>query len=225
MRKIREIRYVSMSLVVVLIFISGCSQAKDKSKIYTKGKEWKFEATFVDENNVITDSCSITMTVTKPHYISILTSQIPIVYKYQFGARKYDEKTGVEEDADGVFIHPPRMGKFSFLQVPPMPTVSYPLTATRIKSIELNTLKSEYKPASGKIIKQELKQNNVMDTLVINGKRIPCLKITGQNIDHIDEIGLFRVEYWFSSIYGFVKMHYIKPDNSGLQIILTATNF
>ncbi len=122
-----------------------------------------------------------------------------------------------------MFIHPPRLGDFAFLQVPPMPGISYPLNSIREKEIELNTLKSEFKPASGKKIKQQLKQNNEKDTLVFKNQNLACVKLTGQN--YTEEIGTYKAEYWFSEVYGFMKMRYLKPDNSVLEIVLTETNF
>jgi len=106
-----------------------------------------------------------------------------------------------------------------------MPGISYPLNSIREKEIELNTLKSEFKPASGKKIKQQLKQNNEKDTLVFKDQGIECVKLTGQNINYTEEIGTYKAEYWFSELYGFMKMRYLKPDNSVLEIVLIETNF
>jgi hypothetical protein len=106
-----------------------------------------------------------------------------------------------------------------------MPSINYPLNSKLEKEIELNTLKSEYNPAAGKIIKQQLKQNNERDTLTFNNQSIECLKIIGQNMNYNKEIGTYKAEYWFNEVYGFVKMHYIKPDNSILDIVLMETNF
>lgn len=206
--------------------LSSCSNAQHTSNnIYSKNREWTFNAKFIDNEGATTDSCLIKMKVSKPHFISFIANQTPIIYTYEINSKKYEEKTGVEEDESGVFIHPPRLGDFSFLQVPPMPGISYPLNSIREKEIELNTLKSEFKPASGKKIKQQLKQNNEKDTLVFKDQDIECVKLTGQNINYTEEIGTYKAEYWFSEVYGFMKMRYLKPDNSVLEIVLIETNF
>jgi len=210
----------------LLTFISSCTNVKNKSNnIYLKNREWIFNAKFIDSTGETTDSCLIKMKVSKTHFISFIASQTPIIYTYESNSKRYEEKTGVEEDENGVFIHPPRLGKFSFLQIPPMPSITYPLNAIVQKEIELNTLKSEFKPASGKKIKQQLIQNNEKDTLVFKNQKIECIKIIGQNINYTEEIGIYKAEYWFSKIYGFVKMRYLKPNNSVLEITLTETNF
>lgn len=213
-------------IILILIFTSGCSNAqKNPDKIYKENREWKFIAKFLNSNGVVTDSCFIKMKVSKPHLVSFLANQTAILYTYEINFKEYEEKTGVEEDEYGVFIHPPRLGEFSFLQVPPMPSINYPLNSILEKEIELNTLKSEFKPASGKKIKQQLKQDNERDTLIFKDQSIECIKITGQNINYIEEIGTYKAEYWFNEMYGFVKMRYIKPDNSILNIVLIETNF
>lgn len=221
----REFLY---TIIIVFIFthISGCSNAQNNlDKIYRENREWKFIAKFSDNNGKLIDSFYIIMKVSKPHLVSFLANQTAIIYSYEINGKKYEEKTGVEEDEYGVFIHPPRLGEFSFLQVPPMPTINYPLNAILEKEIELNTLKSEFKPVSGKKIKQQLKQNNERDTFILKKQSIECVKIIGQNINYTEEIGTYKAEYLFNEIYGFVKMSYIKPDNSILKINLIETNF
>lgn len=215
-----------ITLIFLLITVSSCSNAQNKSSnIYSENREWTFNAKFTDNKGIPLDSCFIKMKVSKPHLVSFIAKQIPIIYTYEINAKKYEEKTGVEENESGVFIHPPRLGIFSFLQVPPMPSITYPLNSIVEKEIELNTLKSEFKPASGKKIKQQLKQNNEIVTWLFKNQEIECVKVVGQNINYTEEIGTFKAEYWFNEVYGFVKMRYVKPDNTVLEITLTETNF
>lgn len=214
-----------ITTIFLLTIVSSCSNAQNANNIYSENREWTFNAKFIDIDGQPTDSCLIQMKVSKPHFVSFIAKQTPIIYTYEINTKKYEEKTGVEEDENGVFIHPPRLGVFSFLQVPPMPSITYPLHSILEKEIELNTLKSEFKQASGKKIKQQLKQNNEKDTLVLKNKKIECVKITGQNINYTEEIGTYKAQYWFNEVYGFVKMRYLKPDNTILEIVLTETNF
>jgi len=218
--------YYFTIILYLLIFVCSCTNTLNNSNnIYIKNRTWNFSAKFIDSKGVITDSCQIEMKVSNSHFVSLLVNQTPIIYTYEINSTKYEEKTGVEEDESGVFLHPPRLSVFSFLQVPPMPSVTYPLNSIVEKEIELNTLKSEFNPASGKKIKQQLKQNNETDTLFLQNQKIVCVKIKGQNTNYIEEIGRFKAEFWFNEVYGFVKMRYLKPDNTILEIILTKTNF
>jgi len=192
-----------------------------EGNIYSKGKNWKYKCEFYGVDGKINDSFDVNMRV-KSNIIAWITQQIPIVYEYPYNSENLIESTGVIENNEGISIHQPRLGKFNFTSILPMPSVAYPLEHKSESQIETTVTKSSFPGLNGKIVKQ-IRRNTGTGAIFYKEDSLKCFVYESENINLINEFGKYHVVYWFNKEYGFVKYLYTKPN--GEVISLTLVDF
>lgn len=218
----------SIVCFVLLIVIYSCTDKSetDDNKIYTDDREWTFKVAFKDATGKVADTCTLKLQVGEKSLASIMAGQKGIAYVYDNCDEPvaYKETTGVDESEEGIFLHSPRLGAFAFTEVIPFPTINYPAELKTSSEIELKVIKSTFKPAENKTIKQIL-ERTITDTITYKGAKLVCFIVEGKNTNYIKEIGQYTGTYWFNEQYGFVRLLYKKPDGSTIDLVLTDTNF
>jgi len=213
-------------IVFVLISFQLTSCSKDHNNgIYQTGRKWEWIVYFYDAKNSITDSCPLQLEIGKGGLMSSIMNQRELVYTGYCCGKEIEEKTGVDERSNMVFIHPPRIGNcFSFTEIPPMPQVELPINMTSVSTGELKVVKAEFEGLNGKTIKQTHRPVRI-DNFTFAGKTIKCTVIEGENTNLINDIGKYKCEYYFNESYGFVQLNYLKPSGEQVRMVLRKTNF
>jgi len=207
-----------------ILLLYSCSKS-DKTGIYRTGRVWNFSCYFYDAYNNMIDSSSLQLEIGTGSILSYITNQKELKYSGTCNGRKIKESTGVDEKENMIFIHPPRVGKcFSFTEIPPMPQVELPINMTSVSNIELKVVKAEFEGLNGKTIKQTHRPVRI-DTFTFADTTIKCTVITGENTNLIDELGMYKCEFYFNEHYGFVQLNYMKPNGEQVKIVLRKTNF
>ncbi len=216
MNKIIRKGLLPLRLLPLALLFCACSGPK--GKIYTEGKQWKYSCVFYAPNGQVEDSFLIDLKV-QANAIALLAGQIPIIYEYTSGGEKIQETTGVIEEEEMVSIHQPRMGKLSFTQILPMPTVGYPLGNKSESTIETKIEKSPFTELNGKIVKQT-RRTLAPDSVSYKGTFIKCFTYEAENASLVQELGQYHLKYWFNAEKGFVRYLYTKPDGGTVVINL-----
>mgnify|MGYP003530086358 FL=1 len=129
----------------------------------------------------------------------------------------YYEITSYIDNENYIELHPPRMGLLSFTAVLPFPNYHYPEGCVVSINGETYFEKTTFAPAKGKTISYKSEQKGE-EIILCKGKEIECYTITGENTNHIEELGQYKVKYYFLSTLGFVRWEYFLPNNE--KIIL-----
>ena len=79
--------------------------------------------------------------------------------------------------------------------------------------------KTTFALAKGKTISYKSEQKG-SETINHNGKEIECYTIKGENTSHIEELGQYKVKYYFHSTLGFVRWEYTLPNNEKIIVQL-----
>ena len=194
-------------IFLVIIFCGGCNREEDNF-IYKSGRKWIFNAYFYDKDKNLTDTIEMKMQSKRFNSLSIISGQKGLNFEYS----EIKEKTGLTEDEKGISLHSPRQGVFVFTIIVPMPSVTLPPCNISESTIELNTLKTGIKELDKQIIYQATQQKNETEEFYYKGNQLLCYKIEGWNTSHIEEIGQYKVTYFFNEHFGFVRFLYEKPE-------------
>jgi hypothetical protein len=204
-----------LGAMVFSLLAAGCSSYKPV--IFPFGKTYVYSVTFVNANGNVTSQCKIRMTTSEKKF----HGQFGLQYDYDScaGQPMYTERTGYDEDAGHVELHPPRMGALAFTEVVPFPRYHLPVGCMVSAKGEIAVARSTFSKANGKTIAYTYEQEG--DTAVVfRGEHIECHKVSGENTNHYDDIGHYRVEYWFHPDFGFVRWEYTLPDGGVVRLML-----
>lgn len=193
----------------------GCSRYEPV--IYPFDKTYKFQVTIAEGNAVPDTTFEIKMTTTRNKYFG----QYGLKYEYFTidGNQIYVEQTGYTEDEDRIELHPPRMGEMAFTEMAPFPTYTLPLGCIVSANGSLVVKKSTFTPANGKTIEYTYNQEGT-DTINYRGEQLVCFLVHGENVNHHDNIGRYKVTYWFHPKYGFLLWEYERPNNKYVRMTL-----
>lgn len=191
---------------------------------YTLGKEdvynkaWEFDSNRNDALLIDRFSINVNKGI-------INEDQTPYLIKYANNNRELmGELTGLTQNNESVFIHPPREKFFSLLEFDPFPIIKFPLSKDKkwketfmIPEIWSNNdisfsgdlkIEYEYKVIGQKDIKTKI---GVMNCYVIEAKS------ENSNVNT-------NLTMYYSNEYGFVKLHYFNYDKSQLVFDLMEIN-
>lgn len=144
-------------------------------------------------------------------------TQTLIRFKYfkRSGIQQQEEKTGLIENLENIWMHPPRIGMFRILELNPFPYVKFPLKIGKKWDWELNIGdgwgNSKWKEWEGSILnKYEYK---ITDNVQIESGmgNLDCYVI---NAEAESRIGKTYLKSYFNEIHGFVRLEYINIDSS-----------
>ncbi len=213
------------------------SKIDKKNNVYSLGKEFVFNikiiendsTVFLRENNLDDfklsndiDSLKISeihLTVIKPRVFKRTNkNQTEVYYSYEPNP-KIVSATGIVENAENIWIHPPRDGFFKSLETCPFPYIKLDKPIgyrwTDSMSIANHWADKKWGLWDGRLLLNY--EYEIIGKEIIRTK-IGELDCTVINAIATSKIGQSRLKYYFSHEYGFVKLEYILF--TGLEIEL-----
>jgi hypothetical protein len=201
--------------------IKDCKTLEEKTEelfknadIYKPGREWQYKGYFLDNKSDTIDFQVVGLKVTGKDFLG---QQIEIMWNYYEKASGANslvitkgERTGVINDSQTVWIHPPRMSDFSFTELTPFPHVRKPLTEGNEWKSMLNIGKG-WGEWENLTVKESYKAIGQKDVSTLMKKLPNCWQVdaTGES-----EAGTYKITYYFHPQYGFVRWEYTKPDST-----------
>lgn len=200
-------------ITLITIIISACSSSR--YSVYKPETSYSYQVIQINGNGDTVNNCSLQMSTLK----NSVFGGTGLRYDYEKCGNQpaYYEITSYIDNENYVELHPPRMGMLSFTAVLPYPNYHYPEGCVVSINGETYFEKTTFKPARNKTIFYKSEQKD-SETINHNGKEIECYTITGENTNHIEELGQYKVKYYFHSSLGFVRWEYTLPNNE--KIIL-----
>ena len=200
-------------LTLITIIISACSSSR--YSVYKPETSYSYQVIHINDKGDTLSNCSLQMSTLKNSFFG----EAGLRYDYEKCGNNpaYYEITSYIDNENYVELHPPRMGLLSFTAVLPYPNYHYPEGCVVSINGETYFEKTTFAPAKGKTISYKSEQEG-SETINHNGKEIKCYTITGENTNHIEELGQYRVKYFFNTTLGFVRWEYFLPNNE--KIIL-----
>ena len=200
-------------LTLITIIISACSSSR--YSVYKPENTYSYQVIHINDKGDTVNNCSLQMSTLKNSFFG----EAGLRYDYEKCGNQpaYYEITSYIDNENYVELHPPRMGMLSFTAVLPYPNYHYPEGCVVSINGETYFEKTTFKPARNKTISYKSEQKG-SETLLYNGKEIECYTIKGENTNHIEELGQYRVKYFFNTTLGFVRWEYSLPSNE--KIIL-----
>ena len=200
-------------LTLITIIISACSSSR--YSVYKPENKYSYQVIHINDNGDTVNNCSLQMSTLK----NSVFGGTGLRYDYEKCGNNpaYYEITSYIDNENYVELHPPRMGLLSFTAVLPYPNYRYPEGCVVSINGETYFEKTTFKPARNKTISYKSEQKG-SETLLYNGKEIKCYTITGENTNYIEELGQYKVKYFFNTTLGFVRWEYFLPNKE--KIIL-----
>ena len=208
--------------LLIPLFIS-CN-AQEKNKTYYKGREFIYQVEISKDSSII-KTHEIKLKVTDGLRAKIMTGgQTGIQYSYtdiidSTTNKPLVETTGAIDKDNRVFIHPPRMAYMTFAEIPPMPDIRRN-TEIGVNSEGVLSGIRGHGELDGKEIKQVDTIVAKKDVKLLGKKYNDVWIIHGENTNYLDELGRFKVIYWFDQNFGFIRMKYIKPNEEIVDLKL-----
>ena len=200
-------------LTLISIVISACSSSR--YSVYKPETSYSYQVIHINDKGDTLSNCSLQMSTLKTSFFG----EAGLRYDYEKCGNQpaYYEITSYIDNENYIELHPPRMGMLSFTAVLPYPNYHYPEGCVVSINGETYFEKTTFAPAKNKTISYKSEQKG-SETINHNGKEIKCYTITGENTNHIEELGQYRVKYFFNTTLGFVRWEYTLPNNE--KIIL-----
>lgn len=200
-------------LTLIAITISACSSSR--YSVYKPENKYSYQVIQINDKGDTINNCSLQMSTLKTSFFG--SAGLRYDYEKCGNNPAYYEITSYIDNENYVELHPPRMGMLSFTAVLPYPNYRYPEGCVVSINGETYFEKTTFKPARNKTISYKSEQKG-SETINHNGKEIECYTIKGENTSHIEELGQYRVKYFFNTTLGFVRWEYSLPSNE--KIIL-----
>lgn len=200
-------------LTLIAITISACSSSR--YSVYKPENAYSYQVIHINDKGDTINNCHLQMSMLKTSFFG--SAGLRYDYEKCGNNPAYYEITSYIDNENCVELHPPRMGMLSFTAILPFPNYHFPEGCITSTSGEIYIEKTTFAPAKGKTISYKSEQEG-SETLLYNGKEIECYTIKGENTSHIEELGQYKVKYYFHPTLGFVRWEYSLPSNE--KIIL-----
>lgn len=200
-------------ITLIAIIISACSSSR--YSVYKPETSYSYQVIQINDKGDTLSNCSLQMSTLKTSFFG--SAGLRYDYEKCGNNPAYYEITSYIDNENYVELHPPRMGMLSFTAILPFPNYRYPEGCVVSINGETYFEKTTFKPARNKTISYKSEQKG-SETLLYNGKEIKCYTIKGENTNYIEELGQYKVKYFFNTTLGFVRWEYTLPNNE--KIIL-----
>ncbi len=184
------------------------------SQIYYKEVVYTFHYT-IEKENVITQKGVI--------YLGCLGKSWPFKEQKQAAViwtthkEHLDKKlisTGIYEEEDAIWMHPPREDEFAILEYSPFPYIRFPVSAymswKRDFTPGRNWINKKYGIQAESVLKFDYK-NSGTDSFRYKNRVLECWKIDAESVNLKSKT---RFSGLFNSEYGFVRMMFQNIDKS-----------
>lgn len=200
-------------ITLISIIISACSSSR--YSVYKPETSYSYQLIHINDEGDTINNCHLQMSMLKTSFFG----EAGLRYDYEKCGNQpaYYEITSYIDNENYIELHPPRMGMLSFTAVLPYPNYHYPEGCIVSINGETYFEKTTFEPAKNKTISYKSEQEGE-EIILCKGKEIKCYTITGENTNHIEELGQYRVKYFFNTTLGFVRWEYFLPNNE--KIIL-----
>ena len=200
-------------ITLISIVISACSSSR--YSVYKPETSYSYQVIQINDKSDTVNNCSLQMSTLK----NSVFGGTGLRYDYEKCGNQpaYYEITSYIDNENYIELHPPRMGLLSFTAILPYPNYHYPEGCVVSINGETYFEKTTFEPAKGKTISYKSEQKGE-EIILCKGKEIECYTIKGENTSHIEELGQYKVKYYFHSTLGFVRWEYTLPNNE--KIIL-----
>ena len=200
-------------ITLISIVISACSSSR--YSVYKPENKYSYQVIHINDKGDTLSNCSLQMSTLKNSFFG----EAGLRYDYEKCGNNpaYYEITSYIDNENYVELHPPRMGMLSFTAILPFPNYHYPKGCVVSINGETYFEKTTFAPAKNKTIFYKSEQKGE-EIILCKGKEIECYTITGENTNHIEELGQYKVKYYFNTTLGFVRWEYTLPNNE--KIIL-----
>ena len=200
-------------ITLISIVISACSSSR--YSVYKPENKYSYQVIHINDKGDTLSNCSLQMSTLKNSFFG----EAGLRYDYEKCGNQpaYYEITSYIDNENYVELHPPRMGMLSFTAILPFPNYHYPKGCVVSINGETYFEKTTFAPAKNKTIFYKSEQKGE-EIILCKGKEIECYTITGENTNHIEELGQYKVKYYFNTTLGFVRWEYTLPNNE--KIIL-----
>ena len=200
-------------ITLISIVISACSSSR--YSVYKPETSYSYQVIHINDKGDTVNNCSLQMSTLKNSFFG----EAGLRYDYEKCGNNpaYYEITSYIDNENYIELHPPRMGLLSFTAVLPYSNYHYPEGCVVSINGETYFEKTTFAPAKNKTISYKSEEKG-SETINHNGKEIECYTIIGENTNHIEELGQYRVKYYFRSTLAFVRWEYFLPNNE--KIIL-----
>ena len=188
-------------------------------------KKWKFvPADSVDENTILRVAISVQkglepMIFNNPDY-----NQTVIKYQYELkeGNARFSSSSGVIENENNIWMHPPRDQYFSILELNPFPFIKAPYEIGNEWNWQLRIGDGwgdkRWKQWDGSIENEYTYKITDRKTLKTKLGEISCWVIEGTAVSRIGET---KLKAFFNPTYGFVQLNYTNIDGSSTNLVLS----
>ena len=198
----------------------------------TNGKPFYFESKdrYSQEWELVPTDSATSQTVTKVAMSIVSRSkqdssyrQSPILYKFitSSGEKVGLSGTGLVENHENIWIHPPMQKLFKILQLNPYPFIKkpYEIGHTYQWSLKIGDYwgNEKWKAWTGTITNRQEYSITKKENVLTNFGTVNCLKIVATGTS---ELGKTYLVSYFNDTIGFVKHEYINIDGSRLNMSL-----
>lgn len=191
-------------------------------------KKWKF----VPEDS-IDDNTIKRVVISVQRGLEPMINSIPdynqTVIKYQYelkeGNARFSSSSGVIENENNIWMHPPRDQYFSILELNPFPFIKAPYEIGNEWNWQLRIgdgwSDKRWKHWEGSIENEYTYKITDRKTLKTDLGEISCWVIEGIAVSRIGET---KLKAFFNSKYGFVQLNYTNIDGSSTNLVLSDYN-
>lgn len=141
-------------------------------------------------------------------------TEVGITYSY---SKRLLEQTGIVENQDNLWMHPPRNGRFKALEIYPFPYIKHNMESwTDLLEIGGHWIDSIHDEKRIKLTLQYTREG--VETTETPLGKLDCTVIRGTSVS---ELGQFIMKSYYHEKYGFVKLMYLEGTYPTFGIYLT----
>lgn len=206
-------------LAVIFTLFSGCNhQHSSDGDIFVTGSQWVYVITTFDSNKSIKKIDTITLTVEEGRFL-LMQKKISWSIKSELpdgSTKEVMEITGVVEDNNRIWLHPPRFDYLKFTELTAFPEIKFPINVGKTWASTLHI-------GAGW---GEWKGEKVSSTYEIKGVNTKEMKAQNSDSCYIvsavskSKLGIYKTTYCFNLTSGFEYFNYEHPDSTLTNITL-----
>ncbi len=200
----------------------------DDNSIYIPGRKFYFQVKYINSEKQHLKSERLDLTVTDGFYPE--RKQTEIIWELYTEASNQKtivlkEHTGVVDSENMFFIHQPRIGDLRILSF-----ADFPQFSTYVFKDTIGTTRSEGSVAMAKTFdgvlitkvktRSESKGKTTIPVGELGERRVFAFSGRAES-----ELGVMNSRYFFDQVFGFVKMEFMLPDSSEINIELQRVDF